>query len=85
MLAAPMSRPWRRVRDAQEAKLVAAGDFENESERDGIGITAALSAAGLDVLDAILDAMVHDHALTGDNDVSGASYLARHAIERVVQ
>jgi hypothetical protein len=65
-----MSRPWLRVLAAQEAKLVAAGGFENESERHGICITAALSAAGLDVVDPILDAMVDNHALTGDSDIA---------------
>ena len=54
---------------AQEAELVAAVAFENDSERPGIRTAATLTAAGLNLVDAILDAMVHDHAPAGGSDV----------------
>ena len=55
---------------AKEPELVAAGCFENESEGGGIRTTTMLGAARLDVGDAILDAMVHDHASAGGDDVA---------------
>jgi hypothetical protein len=55
---------------AKEAELVAAGGFENESERGRVGTTPTFSAARLNGGDAILDAMVHDHAPAGGDDVA---------------
>ena len=60
---------WLRMVGAQEAELVAAVALENDSERAGIRTAAALTAAGLDLVDAILDAMVHEHAPAGGSDV----------------
>lgn len=63
-------RRWLRLGGVEDAKLVAVCSLENESERGGIGTAPALSAAWVYVVDAILDAMVYDDALPGNDDVA---------------
>jgi hypothetical protein len=61
---------WLGVVGAEEAELVTASCFENESERGGVSTAAARGAARFDVADAILDAMVNDCTPVGGDNVA---------------
>ena len=63
---------------AEEAELVLRrARSENEAERGGIRTRPALSAARLAVVDAILDAMVHDYTPVGGDEFCGTSSRSR--------
>ena len=64
-----------RVGGAEKAKLGAGGGSQYLSEWGGICAAPLLSAARLDAVDAILLAVVDDHAATGGDDVAVPVHL----------
>jgi hypothetical protein len=69
-MASAAASVWRlRVGGAQEAELLAASGFQHQPERGGISTPAALSAVRLDMVDAVLLAMLEHYAPVGGDDV----------------
>jgi hypothetical protein len=65
---------WRTIGSwvvgAKESEVVAASGLENLSEWGGVRSSTTLGTAWLDMGDGILEAVVHDHASVGGDNIA---------------
>ena len=69
-LCVPALLGYLRLVGAEETKLLATGGFQDEPAWGGIRTAAELGAAGLDLSDAVLPAVVDDAAPASRDDVA---------------